>query len=70
MNKIRYAFATIALVITLLSGLSFQGMGSMTNAASSQHAGSASSALVVGKIMGSHGARPDGQCPGATTVDC
>lgn len=70
MNKIRYTFATIALVVTLLSGLSLQGMGSMTNATSSQHVGSASSALVVGKTMGSDGVRPDGQCPGATTVDC
>jgi hypothetical protein len=67
MNKIRYALATIALAVTLLSGLSLQGMGSMANVASSHHVGSVSSALVVGKSTGS-GARPNWPCDG--TNDC
>ncbi|HJT59522.1 MAG TPA: hypothetical protein VJ761_23640 [Ktedonobacteraceae bacterium] len=69
MNKFRYAFATLALTVTLLSGLALQGMGSMANAANSHHVGSASYALVVGKSTGS-GARPNGQCPGSATTDC
>jgi hypothetical protein len=67
MNKIRYALATIALAVTLLSGLALQGMGSMANAAASHHTGSVSSALVVGKSTGS-GAKPNWPC--STTLDC
>jgi len=67
MNKIRRTFATIALAVTLLSGLSLQGMGSMANAASSHHVGSVNSALVVGKSTGS-GARPNWPCD--ATNDC
>ncbi|HJT56442.1 MAG TPA: hypothetical protein VJ761_08105 [Ktedonobacteraceae bacterium] len=69
MNKIRSILATIALTVTILSGLTLQGMGSMAHAASSHHLGSVSSALVVGKSTGS-GAKPNGYCPGSTTVDC
>ena len=67
MNKIRCSLATIALTVALLSGLSLQGMGSMANAASSHHAGSVNSALVVVKSTGS-GARPNWPC--STTIDC
>ena len=69
MNKFRYAFTTLALAVTLLSGLALQGMGSMANAASSQHVGSASSALVVGRSKGS-GVKPNWPCPSGTTTDC
>ncbi len=70
MNKVRATLATIALAVTLLSGLSLQGMISIASAASSHHVGSASYAVVVvGKSMGS-GARPNGQYPSGTTTDC
>ncbi len=49
MNKVRSILVTIALAITLLSGLALQGIGSMANVASSHHVGSASSTQTVGK---------------------
>ncbi|HEX6483188.1 MAG TPA: hypothetical protein VF043_30455 [Ktedonobacteraceae bacterium] len=70
MNKIRCSLATIALAMTLLmSGLSLQGLESVANAASSHHAGSVSSAQVIGKSTGSV-ARPYGQCPSGASTDC
>ena len=69
MNKLRYTFATIALVAALGGSILLQGAGSVANAASSHHAGSVSSALAVGKSTGS-GARPDGPCPSGGTTDC
>jgi len=70
MNKVRSILATIALAIALLSGLTLQGMGSLANAASSHHAGSVSSTLVVGKSAGSLASKPFGPCPGSVTLDC
>jgi hypothetical protein len=69
MNKLRYAFATIALVAALGGSILLQGAGSAANAASSYHAGSVSSALVVGKSTDS-GAKRYGQCPGSVSTDC
>ena len=69
MNKIRCTLATIVLTVTILSGLSLQGIGSTANAAPRHHVSSVSSALVVGKLTGS-GVRPNWPCPGGSTVDC
>jgi hypothetical protein len=69
MNKLRYAFATIALVAALGGSILLQGMGSVANVASSHHASSVSSALVVGKSTGS-GFRPNGPCPSGGSSDC
>ena len=72
MQKLRCSLAAIALVATLSGSilLPFLGAGSMANAASSHHASSVSSTLVVGKSTGSVASVRYGQCPGATTVDC
>ena len=48
MKKLRYYLAIIALAATL-SGPALQGMGSMANAASSQHTSSVSASFVAGK---------------------
>jgi hypothetical protein len=69
MQKIRCSLAAIALIATLSGSAILQGMGSVANAASSHHAGSVSSALLVGKSTGS-GFRPDGPCPSGGTTDC
>ena len=68
MNKLRYAFATIALVAALGGSILLQGAGSVANAASSHYAGSASSAQVVGKST-AISARPNWPCPSGT-ADC
>ena len=69
MHKIRCYLAAIALIATLSGSALLQGVasGAMANAASSHHASSVSSALVVGQSTGS-GARPDWPC--STTIDC
>jgi hypothetical protein len=67
MQKIRRSLATIALVATLGGSILLQGAGSVANAASSHHAGSVSSALVVGKSTGSV-ARPNWPC--TSSNDC
>ena len=67
MNKARSILVTLALTVTLLSGLALQGMSSMANAASSHHVGSVSSAFAAGESTGS-GARPN--WPRNTTNDC
>ncbi|MGI9058177.1 MAG: hypothetical protein ACR2H5_06330 [Ktedonobacteraceae bacterium] len=64
MNKIRCFFAAIALLATL-GGFSVQGMGSIANAASSQHASAVSSQLAAGQLA----ARPYWPCP-APGSDC
>ena len=61
MKKIRCFLAVIALVATL-SGFSIQGMGSLANAASSQHA---STPFVAGQVA----ARPYWPCP-VSLGDC
>ena len=72
MNKLRRSLATLALIATVGGSilLPFLGAGAMANAASSHHASSASSTLVVGKSTGSVAFRPYPYCPGATTNDC
>jgi hypothetical protein len=72
MQKLRCSLAAIALIATMSGSilLPFLGAGSMANAASSHHAGSVSSALVVGKSTGSVAFILKGHCPGATTSDC
>jgi hypothetical protein len=69
MNKLRSALASIALALTLLvSGLFLPGLGSVANVASSHHASSVSSALVVGKST-AISARPNWPCPSGSS-DC
>lgn len=68
MNKLQYAFATIALVAALGGSILLQGAASVANAASSHHASSVSSALVVGKST-AISARPNWPCPSGS-VDC
>ena len=72
MNKLRRSLATLALIATVGGSilLPFLGAGSMANAASSHHAGSASSTHVVGKSTSSVALRPNWPCPGGTTADC
>ncbi|HLH61625.1 MAG TPA: hypothetical protein VKV20_08080 [Ktedonobacteraceae bacterium] len=69
MHKVRSILATIVLAVTLLSGLSFQGPGSIANAAASHSAGSAGYALVAA-MSSESGAKPNGPCPSGTTTDC
>jgi hypothetical protein len=59
MKMIRCWLVAIALAAAL-SGLSLQGMGSVANAASSQHSSTAS---VVGQLGSSYRPRPEGPCP-------
>ena len=59
MKKIRCYLAIVAL-ITTLSGLSLQGMGSVANAASSHYASSVSAPSVVGKSLAFRGDPPCG----------
>lgn len=61
MKKIRCFLAVMALLATL-GGFSFQGMGSLANAASSQHA---SAPFVAGQLT----ARPYWPCP-VSIGDC
>ena len=71
MKKIRCFLAAIALVATL-SGPALQGMGvvgSLANAASSQHASSVSSQFAVGKSTKLVAFKPYWPCP-VPGVDC
>ena len=73
MKKIRCSLAAIALVATL-SGLPLLqvqglGLGSMANAASSRHASSVSSQVVVGQLTKSVAFKPYWPCPGSGS-DC
>ena len=67
MQKVRCSLAAIALIATLSGSAILQGMGSVANAASSHHAGSVSSALVVGKST-ALSARPNWPC--SASNDC
>lgn len=64
MKRIRCFLAVIALVATL-GGFSLQGMGSIANAASSQHASAVSSPFAAGQLA----VRPYWPCP-APGTDC
>ena len=68
MKKLRYYLAAIALAATL-SGPAFLGIGvgSIANAASSQHV---SSTFMAGKLATSAASRRYPPCPGSTTYDC
>jgi hypothetical protein len=67
MKKIRCYFAIIALLATL-GGFSLQGMGSMANAASSQHAGPSFAAGQSARSVASRHIFPICPVPGAN--DC
>jgi hypothetical protein len=70
MQKLRCSLAAIALIATMSGSilLPFLGAGSMANAASSHHASSVNSTLVVGKSAGSVAFRPNWPCN--ATNDC
>ena len=71
MQKIRYYLAVIALLGTLIGSLvQGMGLGSMANAASSRHASSVSSSVVVGQLTSSAFAKPYVPCTVPSLSDC
>ena len=71
MQKIRYYLAVMALLGTLIGSLvQGMGLGSMANAASSRHASSVSSSVVVGQLTKSAFAKPAVPCTVPSMSDC